>query len=33
MPSAVDSHKPKINIDVSNRVSIMVFGFWYGKDS
>jgi hypothetical protein len=26
IPSAVDSHKPKMNIDVSNRVSIMGFG-------
>ena len=33
MPSAVDSHKPKMNIDVSNRVSIMVFGFGMVKGS
>ena len=33
MPSAVDSHTPKINIDVKSRFSIMGFGFWYGKDS
>ena len=33
MPSAVDSHKPKMNIDVKSRVSIMGFGFWYGKGS
>ena len=29
IPSAVDSHKPKMNIEVKKKVSIIGFGFWY----
>lgn len=33
MPSAVDSHTPKMNIEVKKKVSIMGFGFGMVKGS